>query len=78
MPTKMETAALYIANRLAEPSTWQGIGFFFFLFAGHPFTGDWAQAAALGATFSGLLKIIFPDAAKAATVQDPKPEELPK
>jgi hypothetical protein len=64
MATKFELIAVYIGNRLAEPGTWQGIGFFVGLISAHYATMDWTQAAAIGGSVSGLLKIIFPDAAK--------------
>jgi hypothetical protein len=58
---KIETLLAYLANRAAEPSTWQGVAFLLAL-AGSKYADlDWGQAASLGATASALIKIIFPD-----------------
>lgn len=52
----------YTADRLSEPSTWQGIGFVVAL------TGcklganmDWGQAAGLGGIISAAIKMAMPD-----------------
>lgn len=52
----------FIAARLSEPSTWQGISFLCALFGAKFGAGlDWGQAAGLGGVMSAALKMIFPD-----------------
>lgn len=69
---RVRTALEYLAARLSEPSTWQGIGFVVALFGSKFGAGlAWEQAAGLGGLFSAVLKIIFPD--KITT----KPEQTP-
>ncbi len=52
----------FIAARLSEPSTWQGIGFLAALCGAKFGVGlDWGQAAGLGGVLSATLKMIFPD-----------------
>jgi hypothetical protein len=58
---KLEKLSFYIADLLSEKSTWQGIAFFLGLFGSHYAALDWGQGAALGASLSGALKIIFKD-----------------
>jgi hypothetical protein len=58
----------YLAARLSEPSTWQGIGFVAGLFFSRARGLDWGQAAGAGGVISAILKMIFPDA---------KPERQP-
>lgn len=59
---KIETLIAYVAARLSEPSTWQGISFILGL-AGSKYAHlDWGQAAAIGASVSAALKILLPDA----------------
>ena len=59
---KLQLLRFYILDRLAESSTWQGIGFVIAL------TGckagadlDWGLAAGLGGMVSAIIKIFFPD-----------------
>lgn len=65
MNQRIRNAAEYLAARLSEASTWQGIGFCLTL-AGAKWAGnlDWGQAAGLGGIVSAALKIVFPDPAK--------------
>lgn len=52
----------YMADRLTEPSTWQGIGFIVALTGSKIGLGlDWGQAAGLGGILSAAIKMIFPD-----------------
>lgn len=49
----------YILDRLAEPSTWQGIGFIVALTGCKVGLGmDWGQAAGLGGGLSAIIKIL--------------------
>lgn len=65
MNQRFRNAAEYLAARLGEASTWQGIGFCLTL-AGAKWAAnlDWGQAAGLGGIVSAALKIVFPDPAK--------------
>jgi hypothetical protein len=65
MKERIRPAVEYLAARLGEASTWQGIGFCLTL-AGAKWAAnlDWGQAAGLGGIVSALLKIIFPDPVK--------------
>jgi hypothetical protein len=65
MKTRIQAALEYLAARLGEASTWQGIGFCVTL-TGAKWAAnlDWGQAAGLGGIVSALLKMIFPDPAK--------------
>ena len=55
----------FVAARLSEQSTWQGIGFLVALTGSKVGLGlDWGQAAGLGGIVSAALKMIFPDPAK--------------
>ena len=65
MNQRIRAAAEYLAARLGEASTWQGIGFCLTL-AGAKWAAnlDWGQAAGLGGIVSAALKIVFPDPAK--------------
>jgi hypothetical protein len=58
---KLYQAFAFMADRASEPSTWQGVSFILGLLGSHYANLDWGQAAALGATLSGLLKIFTPD-----------------
>lgn len=62
MKARLIASLRYGLDRMGEASTWQGIGFFIAL-AGSKFGAgmDWGQAAALGATVSGALKMLLPD-----------------
>jgi hypothetical protein len=62
MKKRIQVAAEYLAARLTEPSTWQGIGFLLTL-AGAKWAAnlDWGMAAGLGGIASAALKIVFPD-----------------
>jgi hypothetical protein len=52
----------FVAARMSEPSTWQGIGFLVALTGAKVGAGlDWGQAAGLGGIVSAALKMIFPD-----------------
>lgn len=51
-----------VAERLAEQSTWQGVGFLIALTGSKFGAGmDWGQAAGLGGVVSALIKIVLPD-----------------
>lgn len=65
MKQRTQVVLEFIAARLSEPSTWQGI-FFLITLTGSKFGAglDWGQAAGLGGIASAALKIIFPDPAK--------------
>jgi hypothetical protein len=62
---RTQIALEFIAARLSEASTWQGI-FFLITLTGSKFGAglDWGQAAGLGGVMSAALKMIFPDPAK--------------
>lgn len=64
MKQRLQTTLEFLAARLSEPSTWQGIGFLATL-AGAKWAAnlDWGQAAGLGGIVSAVLKMIFPDPA---------------
>lgn len=65
MKERIRIAAEFMAARLSEPSTWQGICFLVALTGSKFGAGlDWGQAAGLGGIFSAVLKMIFPDPAK--------------
>lgn len=52
----------YAADRLTEPSTWQGIGFVVALTGCKVGYGmDWGQAAGLGGIISAAIKMALPD-----------------
>lgn len=59
---KLEQLLGFIADRLAERSTYEGLVFIFTVCGSHYQNLDWGQCATLGATASGIIKIIFPDA----------------
>lgn len=61
MRPKLELLLAYLADRAAEPGTWQGFAFFLGLIGSHYASLDWGQCASIGATLSGIIKIIFPD-----------------
>lgn len=65
MLRRAQIALEFLAARLSEQSTWQGIGFVIAL-AGGKWAGglDWGQAAGLGGVVSAGLKIVFPDPVK--------------
>jgi hypothetical protein len=65
MKERIRIALEYLAARLCEPSTWQGIGFCLTL-AGAKWAAnlDWGQAAGLGGIVSAILKMAFPDPVK--------------
>jgi hypothetical protein len=64
--TKLEQIAVYASARLAEQSTWQGIAFIAALFGSRYANLPWGQCAALGASLSAVMKIVFPDSVKPA------------
>ena len=65
MKEHLRTIAEFVAARLSEQSTWQGIGFIVALTGSKVGLGlDWGQAAGLGGVVSAALKMIFPDPAK--------------
>lgn len=66
MKDRIRIASEFLAARLSEQSTWQGIGFCATL-AGAKWAAnlDWGQAAGLGGIVSALLKMVFPDPVKA-------------
>lgn len=61
MQAKLDALLLYIAARLAEPGTWQGIGIIAGLFGGKYADMDWQKCTALGIGIYGLLKMLLPD-----------------
>lgn len=62
MMKKLEALVLYAADRLTEPSTWQGIGFLVALTGSKVGMGlDWGQAAGLGGIISAAIKMCLPD-----------------
>jgi hypothetical protein len=65
MKEHIRNAAAFVAARLSEQSTWQGIGFLVALTGSKVGLGlDWGQAAGLGGIVSAALKMLFPDPAK--------------
>jgi hypothetical protein len=65
MKNHIRTTLEFIAARLSEQSTWQGISFLLALTGAKYGAGlDWGQAAGLGGVMSAALKMIFPDPAK--------------
>lgn len=59
---KLYRILFYIAERMGESSTWQGIGFVIALTGSHVGAGaNWAEAAGLGGMVSAIIKMIFPD-----------------
>jgi hypothetical protein len=65
MKEHLRIIAEFVAARLSEQSTWQGIGFLVALTGSKVGLGlDWGQAAGLGGVVSAALKMIFPDPAK--------------
>jgi hypothetical protein len=65
MKNHIRIALEFLAARLSEASTWQGIGFIVALTGAKLGAGlDWGQAAGLGGVVSAALKMIFPDPAK--------------
>jgi hypothetical protein len=62
MKAKLEALAAYLAARLSERSTWEGLMFLLTLSGSHYAASmPLDQCVALGATVSGAIKIIFPD-----------------
>jgi hypothetical protein len=62
MMEKLRNFLTFAADRLKEPSTWQGIGFIVALTGCKLGAGmDWGQAAGLGGIISAAIKMIFPD-----------------
>jgi len=65
MKKRTQAVLEFIAARLSEPSTWQGIGFIVALSGAKLGAGmDWGQAAGLGGVVSAALKMVFPDPAQ--------------
>lgn len=65
MKERIRIALEFLAARLSEQSTWQGIGFLVGLTGAKFGAGmDWGQAAGLGGIVSAVLKMIFPDPKK--------------
>jgi len=59
---RLKTYINYCADRLTEPSTWQGIGFLVALTGCKVGIGmDWGQAAGLGGIISAAIKMALPD-----------------
>lgn len=55
----------FLLQRMAEPSTWQGVGFIVSVTGSKFGAGlDWGQAAAVGGFISAGIKTIFPDKLK--------------
>lgn len=62
MNEKLRNFIEYSADRLTEPSTWQGIGFVIGLTGSKYGAGlDWGQAAGLGGFISAFIKMVTPD-----------------
>jgi len=62
---KLNIATRYMLDRLGEPGTWQGIGFFVGILSGHHLAGlNWGEAAGLGGAISGAIKTFLPDIRK--------------
>jgi hypothetical protein len=68
MKSKIDAMLIYLAARAAVPGTWQGIAFLLTLAGSHYAQLDWGQCAAIGATASGVLKILLPDAKPPADI----------
>jgi hypothetical protein len=52
----------YLLDRLAERSTWEGVGFLVGLTGSRFGQGlDWGLAAGIGGTISAMIKAFFPD-----------------
>lgn len=65
MKRRIQLTLEFMAARLSEQSTWQGIGFLVGLTGAKLGAGmDWGQAAGLGGIVSAGLKIVFPDPVK--------------
>lgn len=65
MKERLRIALEFLAARLSEQSTWQGVGFLITLAGAKWAAGlDWGQAAGLGGIVSAVLKMIFPDSKK--------------
>ena len=68
---KLRTLMYYVADRLKEPSTWQGIGFVVTLTGSKiGFGADWGLAAGLGGILSAVIKMVFPDDTSNITALD--------
>lgn len=62
MMDKLHIFTAYVADRLTEPSTWQGIGFVVALTGCKLGAGmDWGAAAGLGGIISAAIKMTVPD-----------------
>ena len=58
---KLEVLTVYLSQRLAEPETWRGVAVIATLIGGSQFASlNWGECAALGASLSAVMKIIFP------------------
>lgn len=55
---KLKVIYNFILDRLAEPSTWQGVGFLVGLFTAKFQGMDWGQGAALGGFISAFIKTV--------------------
>lgn len=62
MRDKLEQLLAYLAERAAEPGTWQGVVFVLTLAGSKYASLDWGRCAALGGIASAAIKILFPDA----------------
>ncbi|MBV8633031.1 MAG: hypothetical protein JO002_00935 [Burkholderiaceae bacterium] len=62
MRYRLEQLLAYLAERAAEPGTWQGIAFVLTLAGSKYAELDWGRCATLGGIASAAIKIIFPDA----------------
>lgn len=62
MKERIRKALGFIAARLSEPSTWQGIGFIATV-SGAKWAAnlDWGPAVGLGSLLSSVIKIVLPD-----------------
>lgn len=58
MKAKLLLAYNFFLERIAEPSTWQAIGFVVGLFTARFNNMDWGQAAALGGIVSAFIKTV--------------------
>jgi hypothetical protein len=72
---KIDALLQYIAQRIAEPGTWQGIAFLLALGGSRYANLDWGQCAALGASVSGVLKIVLPDSKNVLSLPSSTPQQ---
>ena len=65
MNRKLRKLQYFIQDRLAEASTWQGVGFLLALSGSKIGLGmDWGMAVGIGSILSALIKMFCPDKRK--------------